>query len=91
MAVKLTPSQLLALKIRKDREPWLDRSNIHLERFLEKANKDNDLLRTRVKLHARKERIALAKLKTTNAKIEILTKQGEKLRLDILAKVYLHA
>ena len=61
-----------------------------MERLIQKANKDNDLLRTRVKLHARKERIALAKLKRANAKIESLTKQGEEERLDILSEVSLH-
>ena len=58
-----------------------------MERLLDNANKDNDLLRKRVKLHAWKERIALAKLKRANAKIESLTKQGEKQRLYILFKV----
>jgi len=75
----------------KNKEPWLDRANINLENFLEKANKDNDLLRTRVKLHAWKERIALAKLKRSIAQIEYLTKQEEKEKLDILAEVSLHA
>ena len=48
------------------------------------------MLRTRVKLHARKERIALVKLKRANAKIENLTKKGEKEKLYILAEVSLH-
>ena len=91
LAAQLTPIEKLSLEINKDREPWLQRSNLHLDKLLEKANKDNDLLRTRVKLHARKERIALAKIKRENAKIENLTKQGEKEKLDILSQVSLHA
>ena len=75
---QLTLDEQLALEISKNREPWLDRANLHLEKLLEKANKDNDLLKTKVKLYAQKERIALAKLKRANAKIEDLTKKEEK-------------
>ena len=46
---------------------------------------------TKVRLHARKERIALAKLKRANAKIEDLTKKEEKENLNILSEVSLHA
>lgn len=91
LAENLTPSELLALEISKDRESWLDRANLHLERLLKKANKDNHFLRSRVKLHAWKEKIVLEKLKRANAKIEILTKKREKKRLDILVEVSLHA
>ena len=62
-----------------------------MERFLEKSKKDNKFLRKGVKLHARKERISLAKLKRANNKIESLIKQGEKDKLDILFEVSLHA
>ena len=91
LADQLTPNELLALEISKDREPWINRANLHLKSLLKKANKDNDLLRARVKIHARKERISLAKLKRANEKIESLTKKWEKEKLDILVEVSLHA
>ena len=62
-----------------------------MEKLLEKSNEDNDFFRTRIKLDSRKERIALAKLKRANAKLEVLTKQEEKKKLDILAEVTIHA
>lgn len=40
--VKLTS---LEQEINADRESWLERANIHLERFLEKANRDKTMLR----------------------------------------------
>ena len=76
--------------INKNREPWLDRANKHLEKLLSKSSKDNDLLRRNVKHHSLKEKIAMAKLKRANAKIEDLTME-EKKKLDILAKAFLEA
>jgi len=35
----------LEQEIKADRESWLERANIHLEKFLEKANKDKKILR----------------------------------------------
>ena len=32
-------------EIEADRETWLERVNIHLEKLLEKANKENNMLR----------------------------------------------
>ena len=40
---QLTPSQLLAMEISYDREPWLERENVHLEGQLEKTKRDLDL------------------------------------------------
>ena len=33
---QLTPSELLAIVISKDRDSWLDRENLHLDSLLEK-------------------------------------------------------
>ena len=90
MAEQLTPSELLALQISKDRESWFDRDNLHLERLLEKAKKDNDIQRKMEKHYAMRNKIAKAKLKRAYAKIRALTEQ-KKERLDILAEVSLHA
>ncbi len=40
--IELTP---LEQEINDDRESWLEKINIHLERLLEKADKDKTLLR----------------------------------------------
>ena len=82
----LTLNEQLAMVINENREPWLDRSNQHLEKLLVKANKDNDLLRRKAKHHAQKEKIAMAKLKRANAKVEALTMLEEKINLDILVE-----
>ena len=88
MAEQLTACELLALEISKDRESWL---YLHLESFLEKVKKDNDIQRKMAKHYAMRNKIARAKLKRAHAKIQALTKQKEKERLDILAEVSLHA
>ena len=77
--------------INENREPWLDRANQHLEKLLAKANRDNDVLRRKVKHHAQKEKITMPKLKRANAKIEALTMLEEKRKLDILAEASLQA
>lgn len=56
-----------------------------------KAQKDNDIQRRMAKHYAMRNKIARAKLKQAHSKIEALTKQEEKMRLDILALATLHA
>ena len=90
IANQLTLNEQLAMVINENREPWLARANKNLENILEKANKDNDLLRRRVKHHAQKEKIAMAKLKRANENIGDLTME-EKRKLDILAEASLQA
>ena len=51
------------------KKPWLERSNIHWEAKLEKANKDLDLQRKMTKYYARRNQVARAKLKKAHAKI----------------------
>ena len=77
--------------INEKREPLLDRANQHLENILENENKDNDILRKKVKHYAQKDKIAKAKLKRANAKIEALTMKNEKRKLDIPAEASLQA
>ena len=70
---QLTLNEQLAMVINENREPWLDRANHQLEKLLEKANRDNDILRRKVKHYAQKDKIAMVKLKRANEKIEALT------------------
>ena len=72
-------------------EHWLERINGHLEKLLVKAKKDNDIQRRMANYYAMRNKIGRAKLKRAHAKIEALTKQEEKRRLDILAEASLHA
>ena len=72
-------------------EYWLEKVNDHLEKILGKANQDNDIQRRMEKYYAMRKKVARAKLKRAHAKLEALTKQEHKKRLDILAKASLHA
>ena len=40
----LTEMEPIEREIEADRETWLERVNIHLEKMLEKANKENNML-----------------------------------------------
>ena len=70
--IELTP---LEQEINNDRESWLERINIHLERLLEKANRDKTILK-RMAYHYRawnmsaKARIRSLKAKLSRATIE---------------------
>ena len=89
LANQRTLNEQLAMVINENQEPWLDRPNEHLEKLLGKANKDNDILRRKIKHYAQRDKIAMAKLKRAYAKIEALTMQNEKKKLDILAEASL--
>ena len=43
--VTLTAKQRIEKEIEEDRETWLDRVNFHLEKLLQKANMDNQIIR----------------------------------------------
>ena len=61
-----------------------------MEEPLAKAQKDNDIQRKMAKHYAIRNKIARAKLKRAHAKIQALTKQEKKEKLEILAEVSLH-
>ena len=77
--------------INENREPWLDRVKQSSEKLLAKVNKENHLLRSKVKHHAQREKMPMAKLKRANAKVEALTMVEKKRKLDILAEASLQA
>ena len=81
MAEQLTPSEMIAIGIDRDRESWLERENLHLESLLEKENKYIDIQRKMAKHYAMRNRIARAKLKHTHAKIMALNEAKEKEKL----------
>ena len=76
----------LEQEINNDHESWLDQINIHLERLLEKANKDKTILR-RMACHYRARNMsAKARIRSLKGKLSRATKEEkEKDRLQILA------
>ena len=63
MAEQLTPSELLALEISRDRYSWLDRANFHLDGLLEKAKRNNDIQWKMEKYYAMRNKVVKVKLK----------------------------
>ena len=80
----------LEQEINADRESWLERANIHLERKLEKANKEKNLLRYMVVHYMARNKVCKARIKNLKAKLKKASKrQKEHDRLQILAKASL--
>ena len=83
---QLPLSEMLAMEIEYDWDPWLERANTHLEAKLEKANRDLDLQRKMTKHYALQNQIAKAKLKGALAKIKSLKEEKDQSNLGILAE-----
>ena len=77
--------------IKEDKESWLQAIIEHLEMFLKKANKDSQIQQRIAKHYPKRERNTRAKLKAANEKIEALSHQKEKERLEILSEASLQA
>ena len=80
----------LEQEINNDRESWLDQVNLHLEKLLEKANRDKTILR-RMACHYRARNMsAKARIRSLKAKLSKATKEAkeakEKDRFRILAE-----
>ena len=75
----------IALGINEDREYWLDKVNDHLEKLLDKANKDNHLLRHTAHNYQTRNTICNIKLKQLKNKLkETLKDKNERDNLEIL-------
>ena len=88
--IELTP---LEQEINDDRESWLERVNIHLERLLDKAEKDKALLR-HMDFHCMaRNKVCKARIRNLKAKLRKASKrqkrQKEHDRLRILAEASL--
>ena len=77
--------------INENREYWLERANNNPENLLAKSNRNTKVQRKMAKYYAMRNKIARAKLKRAHAKIEALTHQKEKDKLDLLVEASLHA
>ena len=85
--IAMTP---IEREIEADRENWLERVNIHLEKLLEKANKENNMLRHMKKhywarIHDYKAKIKILKVRLRRA----LKRRKRHDRLQILAEASL--
>ena len=79
-----------ASKIEKDKELWLDRVNIHLEKLLKKAERDNNFHRHMARHYFTRNQIAKVRVKNLRKKLkETLIKLKEKYNLDLLAEASL--
>ena len=89
LANELTLNKKISIIVNDNREKWLDRANHHLDKLLEKENKDNDIFIRRAKKYFKKNQIASSKLKKVKSRLETLTKKNEGYKLDILAEASL--
>ena len=77
-------------EIEADRENWLERVNIHLEKLLEKAKKENNMLRHMKNHYWARNHVCKARIKSLKAKLKRALKRRKRHdRLQILAEAYL--
>jgi len=77
----------LEQEINVDRESWLERANIHLERFLEKENREKTMLRCVAYHYMARNMSCKVRIKNLKAKLKKASKrQKEHDQLQILAK-----
>lgn len=73
-----------------DRESWLERVNIHLEKLLDKANKEKNMLRHMDYHYLAQNKICKTRIKSLKAKLKrALKAKKEQDKLKILAKASL--
>jgi len=82
----------IALKVNEDRKYLLDKVNDHLGKLLDKANRDNQLLRHMAHHYQAKNMICNIKVKQLENKLkEALKDQNEKGNLEMLAEASMRA
>ena len=91
LANELTLNEQFSIIVNENQEKWLDRANRHLEKLLEKENKDNDIFRRRANNYFKKNQIASSKLQKGKSRLETLTNKNEGEKLNILADVSIQA
>lgn len=65
----------LEQEINADRESWLERVNIHLERLLEKANKEKNLLRHMAFHYMTRNKVCKVRIRSLKAKLKKASKR----------------
>ena len=77
-------------EIEVDRENWLERVNIHLEKLLEKAKKENNMLRHMKNRYWARNHVCKARIKILKEKLKRALKRRKRHdRLQILAEASL--
>ena len=80
----------LEQEIENDQETWLDRVNIHLEKLLEKANKEKRTMRHMAYHYLTRNKICKTRAKRLKAKLKrALRRKKEQDKLKILAEASL--
>ena len=73
-----------------DRESWLERINIHLEKLLEKEKKEKNMLRHMANHYWARNHVCKARIKILKAKLKKVSKRRKRHdRLQILAEASL--
>ena len=77
-------------EIKADHENWLERVNIHLEKILEKENKENNMLRHMANHFWARNHVCKARIKILKAKLKRALKRCKRHdKLQILAEASL--
>ena len=77
-------------EIENDKESWLERESMHLEKMMEKANKEKNMLRHMAYHYLARRKVCKARIRTLKAKLrKALRKRKEQDKLKILDKAYL--
>ena len=77
-------------EIENDKEYWLEKTNMHLEKMFEKANKQKMMLRHMAYHYLARNKICKARIRTLKAKLrKALRKRKEQYKLKILAETSL--
>jgi len=85
--IKLTS---LEQEIEDDRESWLERVNIHLEKLLDKANKEKKMLQHMAYHYLARNKICKTRIRSLKAKLgRSLKAKKEQDKLKILAEASL--
>ena len=80
--IKLRP---LEQEIEADRESWIERENMHLEKMLEKANKEKNMLRHMAYHYLTRNMICKARIRTLKGKLrKTLRRKKKQDKLKIL-------
>jgi len=86
----LTTKQRLEKEIEEDRETWLDRVSLYLEKLLQRANRDNHIIRHMARHYSTRNKILNIRVKQMKTRLKQALKgkkEGDRLRL--LAEAYL--
>ena len=86
---QLTFNEQFAMIVNENWEECLDNANQNLDKLIEKAKKDNDILRKRAKHYFKKNQITSSKLQKAKSRLETLAKKIEGEKLDIIAEASL--